>query len=202
MPGVINCPSCERRLNVPDTLVGEAVKCPTCGETFTADPDSPPPRRPDEDVPSPPRCRVVELPPAEPDPDAERRVRRSRSRKEEDEHDEDLPRRRRRDAKPGAVTAVGVMMLVGGILGILFFFVWLLGCFIYPGAWYSLVMGILAIVQGAKLLGDDAHRMQPPRWVAVMMIINIVCADVTNLALGIVCLCLLNDREAERYFRG
>jgi hypothetical protein len=202
MPNVINCPSCERRLNVPDTLVGEAVKCPTCGETFTADPDSPPPRRPEDEAP--PAGRAVPIPLKE-EPEDEARPRRSRYRDEDHERDE-VRRRRRPAAKPGPVQAVGVMMLVGGIIGIVMFLgvplVSAGACCLWPGTYYSLVMGILAIIQGAKVLGDDAREMKPPRWVGVMMIINVVCGDVVNLALGIVCLCLLNDREVERYFRG
>ncbi|HXG12972.1 MAG TPA: MJ0042-type zinc finger domain-containing protein [Gemmataceae bacterium] len=36
MPIVIDCPSCSRRLRVPDDLLGARVKCPTCGSQFTA----------------------------------------------------------------------------------------------------------------------------------------------------------------------
>jgi predicted Zn finger-like uncharacterized protein len=36
MPEFINCPQCERKLRVPDDLLGRSVKCPTCGTTFTA----------------------------------------------------------------------------------------------------------------------------------------------------------------------
>src|SRR5437660_9135178 len=36
MPEIIDCPQCERKLRVPDDLLGRAVKCPTCGVTFTA----------------------------------------------------------------------------------------------------------------------------------------------------------------------
>ncbi len=31
---ITDCPSCSRKLRVPDELVGQAVKCPTCNETF------------------------------------------------------------------------------------------------------------------------------------------------------------------------
>lgn len=40
MPIVIDCPSCERKLRVPDDLMGQKVKCPTCGTTFDAAPRS------------------------------------------------------------------------------------------------------------------------------------------------------------------
>lgn len=36
MPEILNCPQCERKLRVPDDLLGHAVKCPTCGVVFTA----------------------------------------------------------------------------------------------------------------------------------------------------------------------
>src|SRR5437879_4667466 len=36
MPEVIDCPQCERKLRVPDELLGRAVQCPTCGATFAA----------------------------------------------------------------------------------------------------------------------------------------------------------------------
>src|SRR6266851_1919489 len=33
---IIDCPSCSRKLRVPDELLGKAVKCPTCEHTFQA----------------------------------------------------------------------------------------------------------------------------------------------------------------------
>jgi predicted Zn finger-like uncharacterized protein len=36
MANVITCPKCERQLRVPDDLIGQSVKCPSCGDTFTA----------------------------------------------------------------------------------------------------------------------------------------------------------------------
>jgi hypothetical protein len=211
MPSVVNCPSCERRLRVPEGLVGEQVKCPTCGETFTADPDRPPPRRQEEE----PRPAAGEIPlprPGGDDGDGERPRRRpARSlRRDEDDPDDDYddrPRRRRRSReKPGKVQAVGIMMLIGGILGIILFLGLGAGsggvCCLWPGTYYSLIMGILAVVKGCQLLGEDAHLQAPPRAAAVMMIINILNLDVTNLAMGIVCLVFLNEPEVERYFRG
>src|SRR5262245_60489435 len=37
MPRLITCSLCERRLRVPDELLGREVKCPSCGSEFTAD---------------------------------------------------------------------------------------------------------------------------------------------------------------------
>lgn len=46
MADIIQCPQCERQLRVPDELLGAAVKCPTCGVTFTAQHTTPPPLPP------------------------------------------------------------------------------------------------------------------------------------------------------------
>src|SRR5690349_6154202 len=165
MPSVINCPSCERRLRVPDGLVGGQVKCPTCGETFTADPDAPPPRRREEDGPRlSGRDTPLPLLPREDDDEAPPRPRPTRPLRREDDEDDygDRPRRRRRTEKPGKIQALGIMMLIGGILGVILFLGLGAGssgvCCLWPGTYYSLVMGIMAIVKGCQLLGDDAHH--------------------------------------------
>src|SRR5438094_2352661 len=36
MPEVLTCPSCQRKLQVPEDLLGQDVQCPTCGATFLA----------------------------------------------------------------------------------------------------------------------------------------------------------------------
>ena len=36
MTEVIQCPSCQRRLQVPEDLLGKDVQCPTCASTFVA----------------------------------------------------------------------------------------------------------------------------------------------------------------------
>jgi transposase-like protein len=36
MAHVTNCPSCRAEVQVPETLFGQRVKCPTCGGIFTA----------------------------------------------------------------------------------------------------------------------------------------------------------------------
>src|SRR5438445_8074448 len=49
MPAVIDCPSCNRKLNLPDDLLGREVRCPGCKFTFTVTPASEmavPPLRP------------------------------------------------------------------------------------------------------------------------------------------------------------
>jgi len=64
MPLQTGCPSCNRQLRVPDNLIGQLVKCPTCMKTFTAEeqravsavassPSIPPQRQPPELEPKP-----------------------------------------------------------------------------------------------------------------------------------------------------
>jgi len=36
MPEIVSCPQCQRQLRVPDELLGQSVKCPSCGVTFAA----------------------------------------------------------------------------------------------------------------------------------------------------------------------
>jgi predicted Zn finger-like uncharacterized protein len=100
MPSLIPCPECRRQLRVSDELLGDLVKCPSCGAEFTAA----------SEPPSPPRGRInprgeierdIERDEAfrrEEGPlDRPRSTRRERDRDEEDDRVERRPRRRRRD---------------------------------------------------------------------------------------------------------
>ncbi len=100
------------------------------------------------------------------------------------------------------------MTLVGGILATLLG-LWLLilgalTCIFlaWPGTYYSLVLGILAIIKGAQLLGADAHRQPPPQAIAIMQIVNIVNGDLANCVLGILTLVFLGEKPVQRFFRG
>jgi hypothetical protein len=201
MTYTITCPSCRRQLRVPDDLLGCMVKCPACSDHFPAEEPAPPPRpsagrgRAEYDDPRPPRRPRDEE-------DDDRLLRRRRVRIDED-GDDDYSRARRREEKPGKVTAIGVMMLVGGILALLHGVGWAVSVvgLCWPGTYYSFVMGVMAIVKGSQLLGERAYRESPPQAVAIMQIINIVVLDVINLTMGIINLVFLSDPEVKRYFR-
>jgi predicted Zn finger-like uncharacterized protein len=110
MPTVISCPSCQKQLKVPDELIGKAVKCPGCKQTFTAQAGGMP-EAAEEAVQEPPRRR-----PAPPPEDEEEAPRRPARRAAEDE-EEERPSRRRRGG--GALQPHrGVMILILGILSI------------------------------------------------------------------------------------
>lgn len=46
MPTIVDCPICNRKLRVPDDLLGQRVKCPTCAQEFTAQVSAPAPLPP------------------------------------------------------------------------------------------------------------------------------------------------------------
>jgi predicted Zn finger-like uncharacterized protein len=107
MSTLIDCPSCQRKLRVPDEFLGKSVRCPTCGESFRApeaaaagEPAPAPaaagpepllnvPLRLElDDQPPAPRPAAEAPRPAEPEPPRRRR-------EPDDEDDRDEPRRRR-----------------------------------------------------------------------------------------------------------
>ena len=188
----ILCPDCQRSLLVPENLLGQAVMCPSCSHSFVA-PESiaEAPRRP---VESPQKVDSKE----EPRPS-------KRPEHGEDRNEDDHEALRRPRSKPGKVQAIAILVLVGGIHAC----IWGLGpmllsgfaCCLWPGVYYSVVMGIMAIVRGSNLLGDNAYRQTPPQGIGVMMIINIINADLVNLTLGILVNVFLSDPEVKAYFR-
>jgi hypothetical protein len=98
---IINCPACERGLQLPVSLFGQQVQCPTCGHTFTGSANGHSgsagnySEHDHDDVAS------WHAPPSAP-PDTD-----------EDYHG-GAPEQRIRP-KPGKVQAISIMMLVGGI---------------------------------------------------------------------------------------
>jgi predicted Zn finger-like uncharacterized protein len=203
----IACPACGRPLRVPESLLGQMVKCPSCLHTFAA-PDSlgevPPPGPPEA-------VREPEPPPRPRDDDRDdyrERVRRRPADEDWDEDEEDYRPGRRGGDKPGKVQAIAIMTLVGGIHALLVGLVGLLlgvstcVCLLWPGTYYSIVLGILAVIKGSQLLGSDAHRQAPPQAIAIMQIVNIVNGDVPNCVMGILTLVFLSEKPIARFFRG
>ena len=183
MINTVACPSCRRPLRVPDSLLGQLVKCPSCDHTFGAPDDL-------DDIPAPPRP-----------PSREPEYRRSSFASEDDNFDRP-PRLDRAGSMPDKVQAIAVMTLVGGILGLVVCLILAATCvgMLWPGTYFSLVMGILATVKGAQLLGGrPGGGGMSPRATAVLQIINVVNLDLINLTLGILVLVFLADREVKEY---
>ncbi len=98
MPELIQCPNCNRKLRVPDNLIGKKVKCPSCSKAFVAAVE-----KEELDEEEMPRSR-----------------RRPLADEYEDEEDEEVrPRRRRRRRGSRARSIVAApaiaLMVVGGI---------------------------------------------------------------------------------------
>src|SRR5262245_5383975 len=120
MPEVTSCPSCARQLRVPDSLLGKAVKCPSCGTNFTAGGSAtvpthqtPPPPPPQYQPPPQPRYQPppqptggYEEPPPQNDEDYEDTPRRSRRRRRRSRGSRGAPHR------GGLILALGIIGLV------------------------------------------------------------------------------------------
>jgi len=219
------CPGCGSRLSVEAGDLGLDIECPNCQTQYKAlraGESAPPPLKKTSDSFQRPSKRV-----ADEDDEEERPSQRSSRRrdKEEDEarpsrpssrrddDDDDYRRRSPSKAKPGALTAVSVMLLVGGIISVLvslgligyigFVGVLSMGmgfiCCLWPGMYYQLVFGIMAIVRSSQMLGNRDVK-GPPKGLCIMQIICIVNGDVTNCVLGIVGLVLLGQDDVRRWY--
>ncbi|VTR92131.1 Uncharacterized protein OS=Singulisphaera acidiphila (strain ATCC BAA-1392 / DSM 18658 / VKM B-2454 / MOB10) GN=Sinac_3185 PE=4 SV=1 [Gemmata massiliana] len=122
---------------------------------------------------------------------------------DDEEPEDDHFYRPRRRQKPGKLTAIGGMLIGGGTWAIganvLSFLIFPLWCF-WPGFYFAIVWGILAIIRGASML-SAGWRGGEPRTLVVLQIVQIVNLDVVNLVLGIVNWAFLNDREVRSAFR-
>lgn len=113
MNQTIDCPGCQRKLAVPENLMGHEVQCPSCAAKFVAGYGSnsgagPPP------LPSPSQSgRQWD---AEPERDLRPRRPRYREYDEDDDYDDERHyRRRRRDLAPhraSTVLTLGILSLV------------------------------------------------------------------------------------------
>jgi hypothetical protein len=124
MPIAVQCPSCKRKLNAPDKLLGKRVKCPGCGNAFAVKPpeeefvDAEPivePEPQDEAVQEKPRLRRSrDDDGGRYEEDRGRARRRNRDDEEEDEDEEAAPRRRRRRQphRGGLLLGLGISTLV------------------------------------------------------------------------------------------
>src|SRR6266436_5831080 len=103
MPINTDCPSCNRKLRVPDELLGKKVKCPTCGTVFQADESAAPaPSVREEDEPSPSNAEKERSPIGQAEREEELSTP-SKRRPRDDEDDALGPPRRSSGSKPEKV---------------------------------------------------------------------------------------------------
>ena len=70
---------------------------------------------------------------------------------------------------------------------------------LWPGFYYAIVVGVFAILRGTALLGDRWYKSNP-RTIFIMQIVLAVNLDVVNIALGIIGLVFLSEREVQAGF--
>ena len=127
MAEIISCPGCQRKLQVPETVFGQTVQCPSCQATFTAENPAPPP----------PGVRIPNLEPYRPLPE---RAETPRRRGGYDDYGGPIRRRDWAPHRGGAVLTVGILAVV----------IWCLAPILGPIAW---VMGSsdLAQIQAGRM---------------------------------------------------
>ena len=106
---------------------------------------------------------------------------------------------------PGKVQAIAIMMLIGGIYALMHGLAGAAStfgyCCLWPGTYYCIVLGIMAIINASQLLGGN--RNQPaPTSIGVMMIVNIINLDIINCVMGIIILVFLNEPQVRKWYRG
>jgi hypothetical protein len=136
---IIDCPSCCRKLQVPDELLGKAVRCPTCEHTFQSTAVQEPPTPPSAS-PLAPQTTAGDkpMPPISPEKfeDGEEDNERSWSEPQQFQG--------RRDAEPHRGTLIlvlGIVSIVASALG---------GCMVGLGGLIGLPLGIAAWVMGRR----------------------------------------------------
>jgi hypothetical protein len=90
----------------------------------------------------------------------------------------------------------GIWAIGGNVLGAMIFPIF---CF-WPGLYFGIVWGIFAVIRGANLFGDRWYASEP-RTIVIVQIVQAVNLDVVNVAMGIINLVFLNDREVQTAFR-
>ena len=166
------------------------MQCPQCQHAFTAV------ARTESKTPKAEEPVFVSASQA---PDERESKRRARN----DDADEPMPIRR--SEKPSHVTGMGFMALIGGIFAMLLAVGLGAGsagvCCVWPGTYYSLIIGIMAVVRGSALLGDHAHEQPLPKTLAILMLINIINGDMVCFVLGIIMLTFCGEKEVIAYLK-
>lgn len=115
--------------------------------------------------------------------------------------------------RPGKVTAIGIMTLVGGVVALIvsfnyfFFGFWLgigtfgIGCILFLPAVYSLALAIVAVIKGILILGAQPQQRSGPLLSAIMQIVNVISLDLFNVALGVIVLVFASDPQVKAFFR-
>ena len=175
MPLVVECPSCGKNLNVPDNLVGKAVRCADCAGTFMAE-------RPEAARPPSSRTSVSSRRERDEDMDAEDDRHEPRSRGRDRSRDE-IPHR------GGLILTLGIISLAVVLVGLLAFFVFAPAGLPFPIL--GLILGLVAWLMGGKDLKQMKSGTMDPSGQGMTMG-GYVCGIIGTIvhALTLVCSCV------------
>ena len=107
------------------------------------------------------------------------------------------------NARPGKATAIGIMILVSGVLSLLGAFILsasVIGLF-WPGSYFEFFLGVWSIVVGCMLLGGSQGTHKRPMGTSIMLVVNIINGNLATAIMGIICLVFLSDPDVRRYYR-
>jgi predicted Zn finger-like uncharacterized protein len=171
MPTILPCPSCQRQLSLPDEAAGKLVRCPQCGNTFTA---------PGGSIQAAPSM----APPPVPTPDTredddydDREPPRRRRRYDDDYDDYGIVRRHGEPHRGPAILAIAIIGLVSLATGACFF----LGIILGPIAWIMGSSDLTAMAAGR--MDRSGEGITQAGW-----IIGIIVTILSMLAFALVCL--------------
>jgi hypothetical protein len=192
MPNQVTCPSCARPLRVPDSLPGQAVKCPSCEATFDAV-EAPPPADAIREPADAPVRRRESAPPRDPDlaPRPRPRLDDQYDDDDYDEDDDDFEYRRRR-RRPYRAAHRGGLILTLGILSLVFCLLAIVcipvGGFIGIAPWVMGVSDLRRMKEGS--MDDDGRGSTKTGMImgivatslnALLLVGGITVAIITNL---------------------
>ncbi len=143
MPAIIACPECQRRLSLPEDVLGKMVRCPSCKATFLAEEDIPVLSPLTGVVPSDQR-RAPQTPAEDPE---ERSNAPDRRRSASAPRDKPDRRVKKRPASSAVPIILGVLLALGGViaLGLVFLVI-----FAWPALTPRQLGGPAALVEDAE----------------------------------------------------
>ena len=214
---IVVCTNCRQKLRVDESKVGSKLRCPSCKNVFLTSANVPAPPPPVQDYspdPTPkdemycrncghalspsaamctgcgmrpldgvnfcPRCKSATL------PQAVGCITCGISL---------VDRIDNAGVRPGSVTAIGTMLIVGGAWSLLAALVMIWFCI----GIYNLVAGIISLIAGIKVLSNGKGSLGSARTAAIMLIICVIDLDVVAMTLGIISLVLLSNEKCRRF---
>ena len=164
------CPHCDASLQVDGSGAGETTSCPHCKGIFK-----------------------IPLPKATAGTTPAQKMTSHRQ--------GSMTSHRQGSKVPGKLQAVYIMMICIGGWGLFGTLVALLLTggllLVWPGTYLAIVTAILALVYG--IIGINTSHYRIPKFVPILLIVNVINCDVISLTVGILTLVFLADSDVQAY---